>query len=200
MKYLLTFTLGLFLLVPVFSFAASYPASCPSEAQAIVDAVGGCSTISESEYGAIYEKCCSVVITPTPPPATKKRLIPTPKPVPSLTLLPASPEPSPQLASETSSSSETLSDDSSVILVLILILGGLAYLVIWFVRKRKKRKGSAEQAMPEKKCPYCKSAIPGDATRCSHCQANLRNWWRRHPIWTTILVLLSLLFIIGLVS
>ena len=149
-----------FLLSPV-TFGASYPTSCPTEAQAIVDAVGGCQAISCNQYEAICAKCC----------------------VKSEPIL----EPLPQSDSETSS-------DSFAILVIILILGGLAYLMIWFVRKRKKGENLAPN-MLEKKCPYCKGVIPGDATRCSHCQADLRSWPRRHPILTAI-ILLSLLFII----
>lgn len=47
------------------AFAASYPASCPKEAKAIVDAVGGCSSINKNLYSAVYEKCCA--IKPIPP-------------------------------------------------------------------------------------------------------------------------------------
>lgn len=43
---------------------ASYPVSCPDVAQAIVDAVGGCSAVNCSQYEAICSKCC--VETPAP--------------------------------------------------------------------------------------------------------------------------------------
>jgi hypothetical protein len=43
-----------------FSLAASYPSTCPSGAQAIITAVGGCSAINSTQYKAIYSKCCYV--------------------------------------------------------------------------------------------------------------------------------------------
>ncbi|MDO8521607.1 MAG: hypothetical protein Q7S52_05825 [bacterium] len=48
-------------------FAATYPATCPAEAQGIVDAVGGCAAISPTDYAAIYGKCCSEDTMPTTP-------------------------------------------------------------------------------------------------------------------------------------
>lgn len=71
MKFLLTTFAFLSLLFPVLSSAATYPASCPTEAQAIVEAVGGCSAVDKDAYDAIYSKCCSVgkvipVTTTTP--------------------------------------------------------------------------------------------------------------------------------------
>lgn len=41
-----------------------YPASCPSEAQAIVDAVGGCSAVDKDKYLSVYEKCCALLSPP----------------------------------------------------------------------------------------------------------------------------------------
>jgi hypothetical protein len=35
-----------------------YKVDCPTEAKAILDAVGGCDAINCSEYPAICEKCC----------------------------------------------------------------------------------------------------------------------------------------------
>jgi hypothetical protein len=71
-----------------FAFAVSYPASCPAEAQSIVSAVGGCSSIDPAQYSAIYGKCCtaSAHITPAPLPAPHKKsvvspTIPTPVPI-----------------------------------------------------------------------------------------------------------------------
>jgi hypothetical protein len=40
---------------------------------------------------------------------------------------------------------------------------------------------------PLKICPHCKKEIPSSATRCPYCQADLRNWFRRHPILTGVL-------------
>lgn len=38
--------------------AQSYSASCPTEAQAILNATGGCAAIDSTVYSNIYEKCC----------------------------------------------------------------------------------------------------------------------------------------------
>ena len=40
-----------------------------------------------------------------------------------------------------------------------------------------------------KKCKSCKSEIDAKASKCPHCQADQRGWFRRHPILTAILVL-----------
>lgn len=42
------------------AFAASYPASCPTEARSILNAVGGCSSVKKSQYPTVYEKCCAM--------------------------------------------------------------------------------------------------------------------------------------------
>ena len=61
---LLVVSMLLFLLSTVLSFPVSaeaegeYKAGCPSEAKAILDAVGGCDAIDCSEYPVICEKCC----------------------------------------------------------------------------------------------------------------------------------------------
>ena len=49
-----------------------------------------------------------------------------------------------------------------------------------------------------KKCKSCKVEIPNDAKKCSHCQTDQRGWIRRHPIWTTIIVLISFFTLIGM--
>lgn len=36
-----------------------------------------------------------------------------------------------------------------------------------------KREEAVEEAVTEKTCPYCKSSIPLDATRCPHCTSQL---------------------------
>lgn len=45
------------------------------------------------------------------------------------------------------------------------------------------------------KCKYCKKDIEKGAKRCEHCQADLRNWFVRHKILTTLLVL----FVLGVI-
>ena len=47
-----------------------------------------------------------------------------------------------------------------------------------------------------KKCKSCKSEIDNKATKCPHCQADQRGWFKRHPILTGLLALI----IIGIVA
>lgn len=185
MKPLLT--LLLFLLLAPSSFGAAYPASCPSEARAIVEAVGGCAAIG-SQYEAIYSKCCSLGTAPASKQSPTPPLVP-----PSKNSAPAA-QPSPVPSSESSSLPYAL--------IVVLFWVGSDYLFKWFVRRRNKQKISAPAAV-EKKCPYCKSVIPVDATRCSHCQADLRSWPRRHLILTAIAALLVFsmaIYVIGSVG
>ena len=48
-----------------FSMAQSYSASCPTEAQAILSATGGCSAIDSTVYANIYNNCCAKVVSST---------------------------------------------------------------------------------------------------------------------------------------
>lgn len=50
-----------------------------------------------------------------------------------------------------------------------------------------------------KKCKSCQSEIDDKATKCPHCQADQRNWFRRHPIITGFFALL-LVGIVGTAS
>ncbi len=43
--------------------------------------------------------------------------------------------------------------------------------------------------METKKCNYCKTDIPKDATICSSCKKDVRNWFIKHWIIITFLVL-----------
>ena len=48
-----------------------------------------------------------------------------------------------------------------------------------------------ETKNPTKKlCPKCRTEVDAKATKCPHCQSDLRNWFRQHPIGTLILVLI----------
>lgn len=47
-----------------------------------------------------------------------------------------------------------------------------------------------------KRCKSCQSEIDAKATKCPHCQADQRSWFRRHPILTGLLVL----FVIGIIG
>jgi hypothetical protein len=47
-----------------------------------------------------------------------------------------------------------------------------------------------------KKCKSCKMEIDLKATKCPHCQADQRIWFRRHPILTGVFIL----FVIGIIA
>lgn len=49
-------------------------------------------------------------------------------------------------------------------------------------------------------CPKCKETIQNGAKKCKHCWADLRNWFRKHYIITTFLVLVLLWSIISATS
>ena len=51
-----------------------------------------------------------------------------------------------------------------------------------------------------RKCRSCKQEIDPQATKCPHCQTDQRNWFRRHPIWTGILVLFILVVVLSIVG
>lgn len=42
-----------------------------------------------------------------------------------------------------------------------------------------------------KKCPHCDESISIKAKRCPRCQEDLRSWFRRHPILTFLLILIT---------
>ncbi len=48
-----------------------------------------------------------------------------------------------------------------------------------------------------KKCPHCQKEVDPKATKCPHCHSDMRNWFRRHPIWTLLLVLIFVPIIIS---
>lgn len=41
-----------------------------------------------------------------------------------------------------------------------------------------------------KKCKSCQSEIDSKATKCPHCQADQRGWFRKHPFLTVVLVII----------
>lgn len=43
-----------------------------------------------------------------------------------------------------------------------------------------------------KKCKSCQSEIDVKATKCPHCQADQRGWFRKHPILTVIFVVVAI--------
>ena len=45
--------------------AQSYSASCPAEAQAVLNATGGCASIDSVAYANIYLNCCVKAVSST---------------------------------------------------------------------------------------------------------------------------------------
>lgn len=63
-----------------------------------------------------------------------------------------------------------------------LIIALVLYCVISFFNRARERadsllkRGNVEEEAPTTKtCPYCKSEIPADATRCPHCTSQLED-------------------------
>jgi len=56
--------------------------------------------------------------------------------------------------------------------------------------------------MSEKKCPKCSKDIPAEAVICKFCGANFKkkNWFKRHPVWSVLIVLIGIPFLIGEIS
>lgn len=137
MNYLKSFFASaalLLLLSPATVLGASYPASCPVEARSIIDAVGGCSTIDSSQYSSIYAKCCSVSAVSNSD-ATSDTTLEDPSSGATTDTYDTS-EPTSE------SSSEPASDEPTplVILLSVLFWGGLIYLVVRWIRRRRKKK------------------------------------------------------------
>lgn len=51
-----------------------------------------------------------------------------------------------------------------------------------------------------KKCKDCQSEINDKASKCPHCQTDQRSWFRRHPIFTGIIGLLTFFIIFSAIS
>ncbi len=54
-------------------------------------------------------------------------------------------------------------------LVSFLIIAFVVFLIVKAINRSKRQ----EKAEPTKKCPYCLSSIPVEATRCSGCTSEL---------------------------
>ena len=50
------------------------------------------------------------------------------------------------------------------------------FLVFIFVKQMNKLKKEAPAVETEKECPYCKTMIPIEATRCPHCTSKLAGY------------------------
>ncbi len=51
-----------------------------------------------------------------------------------------------------------------------------------------------------KQCPHCKSEIPLGAKKCSQCQGDLRSWFRRHPVLTSLGVLIAFVVVVSMIA
>jgi len=49
-----------------------------------------------------------------------------------------------------------------------------------------------------KKCPKCKEEIADKATRCKHCNADLRSWFLRHKFLSLVFVIIIIAIISGI--
>ena len=52
----------------------------------------------------------------------------------------------------------------------------MAFVVFIFVKQMNKMKKEVPAAPTDKECPYCKSMIPIEATRCPHCTSKLAGY------------------------
>ena len=131
-KFILISALVTICLFPTVSLGASYPATCPVEAQGVLTALGGCGVVDCSLYGAICSKCgCSS--------KSQESVSTVKKQTPSVVL--------PSAKSQTLISSSTTNSGSSIAvssfiiitsLVLGLIFWGAVWYVIWSLLKRTK--------------------------------------------------------------
>lgn len=60
---------------------------------------------------------------------------------------------------------------SAVINFLLIAL--VLFCIIKFINKMRRKPEQAPAAPPTKTCPYCRSEIPLEATRCPHCTSAL---------------------------
>jgi large conductance mechanosensitive channel len=58
-------------------------------------------------------------------------------------------------------------------LIDFLIVGFVIFLVVKAINKMQKPKVEEPVAVTNKKCPYCFTEIPVEATRCPHCTSQL---------------------------
>ena len=64
-------------------------------------------------------------------------------------------------------------------------------------RERDKSMASAStsQSKNTKQCPQCKMEVPKGAKKCPHCQSDLRSWFARHYLLTTLGVIFLIILV-----
>ncbi len=75
---------------------------------------------------------------------------------------------------EAQAATATLAYGSFITQVLDFII--IAFVIFFALKalvKLKKEEPAVEEAPTTKECPYCKSEIPIEATRCAHCTSQL---------------------------
>lgn len=58
-------------------------------------------------------------------------------------------------------------------IINFLLIALVLFSIIKAINKMKKEEPAAEEEPTTKECPYCKSEIPVEATRCPHCTSEL---------------------------
>ncbi len=82
--------------------------------------------------------------------------------------------PYPSLADAQAAGAVTLNYGSFInTVVAFLIVAFVLFLLIRTVNQMQKEEEAAPVAPTTKICPYCKSEIPLEATRCPHCTSHL---------------------------
>lgn len=59
-------------------------------------------------------------------------------------------------------------------IISFLIIAFVMFLIVKGLNSMHKEE--AEEEVTEKECPYCKSSIPVEASRCPHCTSKLDNY------------------------
>ncbi len=58
-------------------------------------------------------------------------------------------------------------------IINFIVMAFVVFMIVKFFNGLKKEEPVVPAAPTTKKCPYCKSDIPLDATRCPHCTSSL---------------------------
>jgi large conductance mechanosensitive channel len=86
----------------------------------------------------------------------------------------ATPGPYASLAAAREAGAVTLNFGLFVNSVISFLIVGFAVFLVVRVANRMQRKPEEAAPPPARVCPYCKSTIANDATRCPHCTSDLK--------------------------